>query len=63
MTTTLHTLRHALNPAEAECRCDRANIRECVICGRTLSHDRSHVDTCGKRHYQGLLVLQRGQSS
>jgi len=31
----------------------------CVVCGRPLPANRSHVDTCRERCYQTLLARQR----
>lgn len=36
-----------------------ADIRDCVICGRSLKLPRIHVDTCGTVCYRQLLKRQR----
>jgi len=34
-------------------------ITQCVICGKWLARDRTHVDTCGRVCFKALLRLQR----
>jgi hypothetical protein len=55
---TKHTLAHALRPAETGCRCNKADIRTCVICGKWLAQGRPHVDTCGERCFASLCRKQ-----
>jgi len=38
---------------------DMKVIRQCIICGKDLKHDRIHVDTCGDRCFKALLKIQR----
>ncbi len=43
----------------AEFDLDMCEIESCVICGRSLSPARKHVDTCGERCFKRLLSRQR----
>ncbi len=38
------------------------DITRCVICGKTLKADRTHVDTCGESCFKILLKRQRGEA-
>jgi len=41
---------------------DMKAVTKCVICGKTLKPNRTHVDTCGERCYKALLRIQREQA-
>ena len=41
---------------------DMKDIYRCVICGKNLTPDRTHVDTCGERCFKVLLVRQRAET-
>lgn len=51
--------KHNLTAAVSGCGCMMRDVRSCVICGRTLSPSRVHVDTCGDRCFRRLLTVQR----
>lgn len=55
----IHTLSHALAPADSDCRCDMKDITHCVICEKRLDSPRTHVDTCGEICYRSLLRRRR----
>lgn len=53
-----HDIAHALWPSTTGCTCTMAQIKQCVLCGRTLRPDREHVDTCGKLCFREVAKMQ-----